>query len=460
MEIKNEEQEGEKKNQRRQSQMISGLGFSLSSSYWSSSLSTTGAADEIMDIHPHSQLQIPSRASEGPGNSTMSSNIPRSNSGSKDYRLHNKRLLPRSSSKLKLTTLETTPLDLPPMASSHALSDSKAPQSSSFFWTRVVMPLSAKRTSSMPVNAVLDSTSPSGVSMQGVSDPASTNKDAANGAILRSFSVPTPKIDSLRRMGSAGGGTMLVRLATPRMRMMEHSDLKEIALDNDGEEGEEIPEEEAVCRICFDILDEKGEAMKLECACKGELALAHKNCALKWFGIKGNRTCDVCGQEVQNLPVTLVRVSTQNANIQVTQSSGIRRVWQDIPVLVMISMLGYFCFLEQLLVGDMGSKALAIALPFACVLGFLISVSVTTVVRQYVWIFAAFQFGLVIIFCHLFYSVITCQRRSLLTNVLSCSDKCEACCSRYFIGILNWIWACYDVLCSSSTVQKAYVSKR
>ncbi|MCO5593197.1 hypothetical protein L7F22_047204 [Adiantum nelumboides] len=361
------------------------------------------------DRRPSLRLEIPARVPDISDHSSTSKKLQSTQSANKAYKFYSKRLLLRSSSKIKFSSLETPPLDLStPTSSQPHCESNKAPQSGSFFWTHVVIPLSAKRTSSMPGTPMLDSASPSGGSLRGVSaDRSSSSRHNVKGVISRSLSVPVPKTSSLRRMSSTGRGTMLVRSVTPRVLTTEGMKAKETITIIDGqEEGEEIPEEEAVCRICFDILDEKGEAFKLECACKGELALAHKDCALKWFGIKGNRTCDVCGQEVQNLPVTLIRLPTQNAIIQVVQPAEMHRVWQDVPVLVMISMLGYFCFLEQLLVGNMGSSALAIALPFACVLGFLASITASTVVKKYIWIYAAFQFGLVIMFSHLFYSVV------------------------------------------------------
>lgn len=150
----------------------------------------------------------------------------------------------------------------------------------------------------------------------------------------------------------------------------------------------------------------------MECDCKGELALAHQDCAIKWFSIKGNKTCDVCKQDVKNLPVTLLRLQSSQLRgngvrpVEVTQY----RVWQDVPVLVIVSMLAYFCFLEQLLVSKMGSGAIAISLPFSCILGLLASMTSTTMVRKrYAWIYATIQFSLVVIFAHIFYSLLHVQ---------------------------------------------------
>ncbi|CAK8536252.1 unnamed protein product [Lathyrus sativus] len=179
--------------------------------------------------------------------------------------------------------------------------------------------------------------------------------------------------------------------------------------ENDGDNGEDIAEEEAVCRICLIELCEGGETLKMECSCKGELALAHQECAIKWFSIRGNKTCDVCKEEVQNLPVTLLRiqnVQTQNTAARSQQDDDFR-VWQELPVLVIVSMLAYFCFLEQLLVGKMGTKAIFISLPFSCVLGLVSAMTSTTMVRnRYIWLYASAQFALVVLFAHIFYPLV------------------------------------------------------
>lgn len=204
-------------------------------------------------------------------------------------------------------------------------------------------------------------------------------------------------------------------ISTPRLAALDNatqSDPTETirATENDGED---IPEEEAVCRICLVELGEGGETLKMECSCKGDLALAHQECAIKWFSIKGNKTCDICMQEVQNLPVTLLRLQNaqtgnrQGPNTFQQREDSSYRVWQDMPVLVMVSMLAYFCFLEQLLVTDLGSRALAVSLPFSCVLGLLSSmIASTMVIKSYIWAYASFQFAIVILFAHIFYNVL------------------------------------------------------
>ncbi|CAL5357905.1 unnamed protein product [Camellia sinensis] len=55
----------------------------------------------------------------------------------------------------------------------------------------------------------------------------------------------------------------------------------------------------------------------------------------------------------------------------------------------------YLCFLEQLLVTKMGSGAIAISLPFSCMLGLLASMTSTTMVRRkFAWPYATIQFAL------------------------------------------------------------------
>ncbi|KAG4996167.1 hypothetical protein JHK85_027606 [Glycine max] len=162
---------------------------------------------------------------------------------------------------------------------------------------------------------------------------------------------------------------------TPPMTSPIHDTVK----NEDG--GEDIPEEEAVCRICMVELGEGGNTFKLECSCKGDLSLAHRGCAVKWFTIKGNRTCDVCKQEVQNLTVTLLRVQNglaQNglAHNMLGADASRYRVWPDFAILVVINMLAYFWFH----VSNMGSGTIVHCLAFSCVLGSLASFTATVMV--------------------------------------------------------------------------------
>ncbi|KAL8516041.1 hypothetical protein ACS0TY_014643 [Phlomoides rotata] len=226
----------------------------------------------------------------------------------------------------------------------------------------------------------------------------------------RSLSVPAINIDkSIKKTDSF----FRVIPSTPRVKDDEASNATEDEKNEGG--GEDIPEEEAVCRICFVELCEGGETLKMECCCKGELALAHQECALKWFAIKGNKTCEVCKHEVRNLPVTLLRFQsfidrTRSINDFGHMEINGYRVWHEVPILVIVSMLAYFCFLEQLLVGKMGSSAIAISLPFSCVLGLLASMTSSTMVkRRFVWVYASVQFALVVLFAHIFYHLVHIQ---------------------------------------------------
>ncbi|QHN97722.1 putative E3 ubiquitin ligase [Arachis hypogaea] len=122
--------------------------------------------------------------------------------------------------------------------------------------------------------------------------------------ITRSLSVPVDaKASKLRCTQSR----VLIRIISARRHLATvdgtstgDSSVMEITIEDTTAD---IPEEEAVCRICLAELGEGENTLKMECNCKGDLALAHQDCAAKWFSIKGNRTCDVCKQDVQNLPI-------------------------------------------------------------------------------------------------------------------------------------------------------------
>lgn len=227
----------------------------------------------------------------------------------------------------------------------------------------------------------------------------------SQGTIARTRSEP---VDSQEKITRKMDKFFRVVPSTPGVKEVKEWLKTSTAKDteNDGDDGEDIAEEEAVCRICLIELCEGGETLKMECCCKGELALAHQECAIKWFSIRGNKTCDVCKEEVQNLPVTLLRIQstqTQNPGARPHQEDDFR-VWQELPVLVIVSMLAYFCFLEQLLVGKMGTKAIFISLPFSCVLGLVSAMTSTTMVRsKFIWLYASAQFLLVVLFAHVFY---------------------------------------------------------
>ncbi|XP_011044368.1 PREDICTED: uncharacterized protein LOC105139582 isoform X5 [Populus euphratica] len=322
-----------------------------------------------------------------------------------------KSLLPKLSFKSRTSTLDIEKAaTVAPDASS--IPRKKPSISRSLSLTRIFTPR-MKQTSSLPVTPIANSKAESARGGSGGGMLNSSRKGTQR-QISRSLSVPVNnKERSIKRMDS------FFRMIPSTPQVKEGDTITNaspsVDAESNGVDGEDIPEEEAVCRICLIELCEGGETLKMECSCKGELALAHQECAVKWFSIKGNKICDVCKQEVQNLPVTLLRMQgvcsrTIGASRANQEDVNGYRVWEEVPVLVIVSMLIYFCFLEQLLVGKMGMGAIAVSLPFSCALGLLSSIiSSTMVKRRFVWVFASIQFALVVLFAHIFYSLVNVQ---------------------------------------------------
>ncbi|KAK3022484.1 hypothetical protein RJ639_045813, partial [Escallonia herrerae] len=219
-----------------------------------------------------------------------------------------KRLLTKMSFKNRTFSSDTEKAaNVSPVASS-TMPQEKPSHSRSWSFTNIFTPR-MKRTSSLPVTRIGNSTAEpvSGGNLDG-----SRHQDikGAHRYISRSLSVPVnSKERSIRRTDSF----FRVIPSTPRVKDGDaalSTSTPSGEAENNEADSEDIPEEEAVCRICFVELCEGGETLKMECSCKGELALAHQECAVKWFSIKGNKICDVCKQEVQNLPVTLLRIQS------------------------------------------------------------------------------------------------------------------------------------------------------
>ncbi|WRX35320.1 zinc finger protein [Theobroma cacao] len=265
-----------------------------------------------------------------------------------------KSLLPKLSFKHRSINLDIEKAaNFAPESSSTSLRE-KPSISRTLSLTKIFTPR-INRTSSLPVTHIAQSN----LESAGSGSLGSSVNSSRKGNVLqisRSLSVPVnDKEGNLRRMDSF----FRVVPSTPQVKEGEISSSASLGPDdeNSDPDGEDIPEEEAVCRICMVELCEGGETLKMECSCKGELALAHKDCAVKWFTIKGNKTCDVCKQEVQNLPVTLLRIQSMRA-----RNAGTSRGLQA-------DVHGY----------------------------------------RFVWVYASIQFALVVFFAHIFYSLVKVQ---------------------------------------------------
>ncbi|KAF9607420.1 hypothetical protein IFM89_035558 [Coptis chinensis] len=261
-----------------------------------------------------------------------------------------------------------------------------------------------KRCVSLPVTPAI--LSPSNL----CGEQKSSEQKTAPPRVSRSMSVPVRNVVIVRSGSSAVHKEPVQTDSGDGISSIAKSDnLCHVDMEADDKE---IPEEEAVCRICFISLCEGGNTFKMECSCKGDLRLTHEACVLKWFSIKGNKKCDVCRQEVRNLPVTLLRVHS-SAQREYRREQSRRNptpqplsVWHDLVVLVLISSISYFFVLEQLLSEKYKAGALVYSAPISFTLGLLGSLfAIVIAFREYTWTYAALEFALVALNLHLFYTV-------------------------------------------------------
>ncbi|CAN1182318.1 hypothetical protein LINPERHAP2_LOCUS35897 [Linum perenne] len=338
-----------------------------------------------------------------------------------------KNLLPKLSFKSRIATLNAAA----EKASNPEAHQEKPSIARSLSLTKLFTPR-MKRTSSLPVTPVAHLSNQHSGSLS-VSGSLIPFREGPPRKIARSLSVPVNNKDgSIRRMDSF----FRVIPSTPRAKSeaeiatTDASSPSVTATETIDDDGEDIPEEEAVCRICLVELCEGGETLKMECRCKGELALAHQECAVKWFSIKGNKTCDVCKHDVENLPVTLLRIQSRRAGItglargQAADPDGYR---QGLARSSRAGNRQHACLL--LFPGAASGGAygnwcncsipsifLCSGSPFVHDLvnygDFYVPhplVTIHAVKRRFVWVYASTQFALVVLFAHIFYSLVGVQ---------------------------------------------------
>jgi hypothetical protein len=82
---------------------------------------------------------------------------------------------------------------------------------------------------------------------------------------------------------------------------------RDVAADGGGEEALPLLR----CRVCFGG-PEDGALIALHCACRGELAHIHDECALKWFRRIKTGVCELCQQPAYDLPAEFVAVAVND----------------------------------------------------------------------------------------------------------------------------------------------------
>ncbi|KAL7105826.1 hypothetical protein ACP275_07G069900 [Erythranthe tilingii] len=80
-----------------------------------------------------------------------------------------------------------------------------------------------------------------------------------------------------------------------------------------------IPEEEAICRLCFNVYNDN--MFQTKCKCK--FAMIHRSCEVEWTKKKGHKKCDVCEQDIQNIPIIISRGHSP----QLKRGSTPKRFW-------------------------------------------------------------------------------------------------------------------------------------